>query len=161
MDLSFYKDLKDRYDAPCDFAQAYVLAHKVGHHVQNLLGVMDEVRQMQDQASSQAEVNQLSVRLELQADCLAGVWANNAGNTRDILEQGDIDEGLNAASSIWDDRLQMEYQGHVVPDSFTHGTSTQRGYWFKTGLETGQVDACNTFETSTYTVLFAPLSTNV
>ena len=145
VDLSFYKDLKDRYGAPGDFAQAYVLAHEVGHHVQNLLGVMDEVQQMQDRANSQAEANQISVKLELQADCLAGVWANNAENANDILEQGDIEEGMNAASSIGDDRLQMEYQGYVAPDSFTHGTSAERVHWFETGLDRGQVNSCDTF----------------
>jgi len=146
IDLSFYKDLKDRYGAPGDFAQAYVIAHEVGHHVQNLLGVMEEVNSAQEQASTEAEANRLSVKLELQADCLAGVWANNAEQARDILEQGDTEEGLNAASSIGDDRLQMEYQGHVTPDSFTHGTSAQRVQWFKAGLDSGDIGSCNTFE---------------
>jgi predicted metalloprotease len=109
---------------------------------------MDKVHNAQEQASSQAEANMLSVRLELQADCLAGVWANNAEKTRDILEQGDIEEGLNAASSIGDDRLQMQYQGHVAPDSFTHGTSAQRVQWFKTGLDSGNIGSCNTFGTT-------------
>jgi uncharacterized protein len=145
IDLSFYKDLKDRYGAPGDFAQAYVIAHEVGHHVQNQLGIMDKVHNAEDQAGSQAEANKLSVKLELQADCFAGIWANNANQTRDILEQGDIQEGLNAASSIGDDRLQMQYQGHVAPDTFTHGTSAQRVHWFKTGLDSGNIDSCNTF----------------
>ena len=143
IDLSFYRDLKDRYGAPGDFAQAYVIAHEVGHHVQNQLGVMGEVQDAQQQASSQAEANRLSVMLELQADCLAGVWAYNAEQARDVLEQGDVEEGLNAASSIGDDRLT---QGRVSPDSFTHGTSAQRVSWFQTGLESGDIDSCNTFE---------------
>jgi predicted metalloprotease len=146
IDLSFYRDLKEKYGAPGDFAQAYVIAHEVGHHVQNQLGIMDQVARAQDSASSQAEANRLSVKLELQADCFAGVWANNAEKARDVLEQGDVEEGLNAASSIGDDRLQMEYQGHVTPDSFTHGTSAQRVHWFKTGLETGDINSCNTFD---------------
>ena len=145
IDLSFYRDLKEKYGAPGDFAQAYVIAHEVGHHVQNLLGIMDEVNSAQEQAS-QVEANRLSVKLELQADCFAGVWANNAEKARDVLEQGDIEEGLNAASSIGDDRLQMEYQGHVAPDSFTHGTSAQRVHWFKTGLDSGDINSCNTFD---------------
>jgi hypothetical protein len=143
IDLSFYRDLKDRYGAPGDFAQAYVIAHEVGHHVQNQLGIMGEVRDAQQQASSQAEANRLSVMLELQADCFAGVWAYNAEQARDVLEQGDVEEGLNAASSIGDDRLT---QGRVSPDSFTHGTSAQRVSWFQTGLESGDIDSCNTFE---------------
>jgi uncharacterized protein len=145
IDLSFYKDLKDRYGAPGDFAQAYVIAHEVGHHVQNQLGIMDDVHNAQEQASSQAEANSISVKLELQADCFAGVWANNAEKSRDILEQGDVEEGLNAASSIGDDRLQMESQGHVAPDSFTHGTSAQRVQWFQAGLDSGSIESCNTF----------------
>jgi uncharacterized protein len=145
IDLSFYRDLKEKYGAPGDFAQAYVIAHEVGHHVQNLLGIMEEVNGAQQQAS-QVEANRLSVKLELQADCFAGVWANNAEKARDVLEQGDVEEGLNAASSIGDDRLQMEYQGHVTPDSFTHGTSAQRVHWFKTGLEAGDINSCNTFD---------------
>jgi uncharacterized protein len=143
IDLSFYRDLKDRYGAPGDFAQAYVIAHEVGHHVQNQLGIMGEVQDAQQQASSQAEANRLSVMLELQADCFAGVWAYNAEQARDVLEQGDVEEGLNAASSIGDDRLT---QGRVSPDSFTHGTSAQRVSWFQTGLESGDIDSCNTFE---------------
>lgn len=145
IDLSFYKDLRDRYGAPGDFAQAYVIAHEVGHHVQNQLGIMEDVQSAQE-SMSQTEANRLSVMLELQADCLAGVWAYNAEEARDILEQGDIEEGLNAASSIGDDRLQRESQGHVTPDSFTHGSSAQRVSWFKTGLESGDVNSCNTFE---------------
>lgn len=141
IDLSFYRDLKERYGAPGDFAQAYVIAHEVGHHVQNQLGIMDEVQSAQGSAS-QVEANRLSVMLELQADCLSGVWANNAERARDVLESGDIEEGLNAASSIGDDRLT---QGRVTPDSFTHGTSAQRVSWFKTGLESGDISSCDTF----------------
>lgn len=146
IDLSFYQDLRDRFGAPGDFAQAYIIAHEVGHHVQNEIGIMEEVNSAQQQASSQVEVNELSVRLELQADCLAGVWAYNANRARDILEQGDIEEGLNAASNIGDDRLQMEYQGQVTPDSFTHGSSVQRVGWFERGLQAGNINSCNTFE---------------
>jgi len=142
IDLSFYKDLKDRFGAPGDFAQAYVIAHEVGHHVQNQLGIMDDVQTAQQQASSQAEANELSVKLELQADCLAGVWGYHAERSRDVLESGDVEEGLNAASAIGDDRLT---QGRVSPDSFTHGTSQQRVDWFKTGLDTGSIDSCDTF----------------
>jgi predicted metalloprotease len=142
IDLSFYRDLKNRYGAPGDFAQAYVIAHEVGHHVQNQLGTMEDVQAAQER-SSQVEANRLSVMLELQADCFSGVWAHNADRTRDILEQGDVEEALNAASSIGDDRLT---QGRVSPDSFTHGTSEQRVSWFKTGLESGTIESCNTFE---------------
>ena len=144
IDLSFYRDLKERYGAPGDFAQAYVIAHEVGHHVQNQLGIMEQVQSAQE-GGDQADANRLSVMLELQADCFAGVWANNA-QARGILEPGDVEEGLNAASSIGDDRLQMESQGRVTPDSFTHGSSAQRAGWFKTGLESGDVNSCNTFE---------------
>ncbi|MDQ5843265.1 MAG: neutral zinc metallopeptidase [Thermoproteota archaeon] len=146
IDLSFYQDLKDRFGAPGDFAQAYIIAHEVGHHVQNQIGIMEEVSIAQQQANSQVEANRLSVRLELLADCLAGVWAYNANRDRDILEQGDIEEGLNAASNIGDDRLQMEFQGQVTPDSFTHGSSAQRVSWFERGLEAGDINSCNTFE---------------
>ena len=143
IDLSFYKDLKDRFGAPGDFAQAYVIAHEVGHHIQNQLGIMEEVQNAQQRADSQAEANQLSVMLELQADCLAGIWGYHAERSRDVLESGDVEEGLNAASSIGDDRLT---QGRVSPDSFTHGTSEQRVKWFRAGLESGDIDSCNTFE---------------
>jgi uncharacterized protein len=146
IDLSFYRDLRDRYGAPGDFAQAYVIAHEVGHHVQNQLGIMEEVHSAQQQVSSQVDANRLSVMQELQADCLAGVWAYNADRARDVLEQGDIEEGLNAASSIGDDRLQMESQGQITPDSFTHGSSVQRVSWFERGLESGDINSCNTFE---------------
>jgi predicted metalloprotease len=146
IDLIFYSDLRERFGAPGDFAQAYVIAHEVGHHIQNQLGIMDEVQTAQQQSFSQAEANRLSVMLELQADCLAGVWAYNAEQARDVLEQGDVEEGLNAASSIGDDRLQMESQGRVTPDSFTHGSSAQRVSWFEIGLESGDINSCNTFD---------------
>jgi len=144
IDLGFYEEMRTRFRAPGDFAQAYVIAHEIGHHVQNLLGVSNKVRQMQAQAGK-AEGNQLSVRLELQADCLAGVWANRADKARGILESGDIEEALNAASAIGDDRLQKQSRGTVVPESFTHGTSTQRQHWFRTGLQSGDPDSCDTF----------------
>jgi predicted metalloprotease len=146
IDLSFYKDLRDSFGAPGDFAQAYVIAHEIGHHVQNQIGIMEQVQAAQQQVSSQADVNRLSIMLELQADCLSGVWAYNADRSRDILEQGDIEEGLNAASSIGDDRLQMQFQGQVTPDSFTHGSSVQRVNWFERGLESGDINSCNSFE---------------
>lgn len=145
IDLSFYQDLQNRYQAPGDFAQAYVIAHEVGHHVQNLLGISDRVQALQSRVS-QPEANQLSVRLELQADCFAGIWANQAQRSRQILEAGDIEEGLNAASSIGDDRLQSQSRGYVVPESFTHGSSAQRVRWFKRGIQTGEPAQCNTFE---------------
>ncbi|MGB2926376.1 MAG: neutral zinc metallopeptidase [Limnothrix sp.] len=147
IDLSFYEDLRTRHQAPGDFAQAYVIGHEVGHHVQNTLSILSQVRQAQQQMS-QVEANQLSVRLELQADCFAGVWAHNADRTRDILEQGDIEEALNAASAIGDDRLQKQTRGHITPDSFTHGSSAQRVRWFKQGFKTGDINQCNTFETA-------------
>lgn len=149
IDLSFYRDLKSRYRAPGDFAQAYVVAHEVGHHVQNLLGISDKVRSLQSR-TNRVEANQLSVRLELQADCFAGVWANHADRSRQILEQGDIEEALNAASSIGDDRLQMRSKGYVVPESFTHGSSAQRVQWFKQGLQTGDPEQCNTFASANF-----------
>ena len=144
IDLGFYDLLQQRFGAPGDFAQAYVIAHEVGHHVQNLLGVSDRVRQLQ-QRSSKAEANELSVRLELQADFYAGVWAHHAQQLRQILEPGDLEEALNAASAIGDDRLQMEAQGRIVPDSFTHGTSEQRVRWFRLGWDTGDVSRGDTF----------------
>jgi predicted metalloprotease len=145
IDLSFYNDLKNRFGAPGDFAQAYVIAHEVGHHVQNLLGIAEKVQSLRNR-SNEAEANQLSVMLELQADCLAGVWAYHADRARQILEKGDIEEALNAASSIGDDRIQRQSRGYVTPDSFTHGTSSQRVRWFKRGLETGNMAQCNTFQ---------------
>ena len=144
IDLDFYRSLRDRLGAPGDFAQAYVIAHEVGHHVQNLLGVSEQVRAAQRRARSQAEANQYSVAQELQADCFAGVWANRAGN-RGLLESGDIEEAMNAASQIGDDTLQKNQRGYVNPDSFTHGSSAQRVKWFTTGLQTGDVDSCDTF----------------
>ncbi|MBD1916351.1 MULTISPECIES: neutral zinc metallopeptidase [Cyanophyceae] len=145
LDTSFFRDLQVSLGAPGDFAQAYVIAHEVGHHVQNLLGVSSQVQRAQ-QRVSQTEANELSVRLELQADCFAGVWANRAQRSREILEEGDIEEALNAASQIGDDRLQMESQGYVTPDSFTHGSSQQRAEWFYRGIETGDINQCNTFD---------------
>jgi predicted metalloprotease len=144
LDFSFFRDLRDRFGAPGDFAQAYVIAHEVGHHVQNLLGISDKVRTAQ-QRVGEREANQLSVRLELQADCLAGVWANQAQRTRQILEEGDVDEALKAASAIGDDRLQQQSRGYVAPDSFTHGSSAQRVEWFRRGLDSGRVEQCDTF----------------
>ena len=144
LDLQFFRDLRDRFRAPGEFAQAYVIAHEVGHHVQNLLGISDKVRSMQAR-TSEREGNALSVRLELQADCLAGVWANNANRSRQILEQGDVEAGLNAAAAIGDDRLQRQSSGHVVPDAFTHGSSSQRVRWFRRGLDAGAVRQCDTF----------------
>ncbi|MEE9342606.1 MAG: neutral zinc metallopeptidase [Gammaproteobacteria bacterium] len=144
IDLSFYKDLRDK-GVSGDFAQAYVIAHEVGHHVQNLLGISSKVQELR-QRSGKSEGNQLSVRLELQADCLAGVWGNHADRTRGILEQGDIEEALMAATSIGDDRLQKQARGYVTPESFTHGTSEQRVRWFTKGLKAGDISTCNTFE---------------
>jgi len=146
IDLKFYNDLKNRFGAPGDFAQAYVIAHEVGHHVQNLLGIAEKVQSLRSR-SNETEANKLSVMMELQADCLAGVWAHHADRARKILEQGDIEEALNAASSIGDDRMQRQARGYVTPDSFTHGSSAQRVRWFKRGLETGNVGQCNTFQT--------------
>jgi len=143
IDLSFFDELSRRFGAPGDFAQAYVIAHEVGHHVQNLLGILPQVDQERRRASK-AQANQLSVQLELQADCLAGVWAHDA-DAKGIIEVGDIDEALNAATAIGDDTLQRQSQGYVVPDSFTHGTSAQRSQWFKRGYQQGRVDACDTF----------------
>ncbi|MBT8086438.1 MAG: zinc metallopeptidase [Gammaproteobacteria bacterium] len=144
IDLSFYDQMRTRFRAPGDFAQAYVIAHEVGHHVQNLLGISGQVHSMK-QRVSQAQGNALSVRLELQADCLAGVWAHHADKARNILEAGDVEEALNAASAIGDDTLQRQSRGTVVPESFTHGTSAQRQRWFRTGLTSGDPDSCDTF----------------
>jgi len=147
IDLSFYNDLKNRFGAPGDFAQAYVIAHEVGHHVQNLLGISDKVHSLRGRVSEK-EANKLSVMMELQADCLAGVWAYHADKARKILDQGDVEEALSAASAIGDDRLQRRSRGYVTPDSFTHGSSAQRTHWFKQGLETGSIGRCNTFQTA-------------
>ncbi len=144
IDLRFYQEMKQRFKAPGDFAQAYVIAHEVGHHVQNLLGILPKVHKIRQQ-SGKAEANKLSVQLELQADCLAGVWGYHAGKTRKLLEDGDAEEALNAASSLGDDRIQKQIQGYVVPDSFTHGTAAQRAGWFRRGFESGDISMCNTF----------------
>jgi len=144
IDLSFYRDLKNRFQSPGDFAQAYVIAHEVGHHIQTLLGISQKVNAARSRAS-EAEGNALSVRLELQADCLAGMWAHHADRARQILEAGDVDEALQAASSIGDDRLQKQSQGVVVPESFTHGSAEQRARWFKRGIENGDLAQCDTF----------------
>jgi len=146
IDLAFYQELKDRFHAPGDFAQAYVIAHEVGHHVQNLLGISDKVHRAQQRAAGGAQANALSVRMELQADCLAGVWAAQANEARKILETGDIEQALTAASAIGDDRLQKQSRGYIVPDAFTHGTSEQRMRWFKRGIESGDMNQCNTFK---------------
>jgi len=149
VDLSFYRELRDRLGAPGDFAQAYVIAHEIGHHVQNLLGILPQVHDLRGRVS-RTESNQLSVMLELQADCFAGVWAHHADKARNILEAGDIEEGLGAASAIGDDRLQRQAGGYVTPDSFTHGSSAQRVHWFRQGLETGNLNACDTFSNASF-----------
>src|SRR5262245_2692556 len=153
LDMSFFQDLKDRFHAPGDFAQAYVIAHEVGHHVQNLLGISDRVAALQ-RRSSEAEGNRASVRLELQADCYAGIWANHTeraeqSKMREFLETGDVEEALGAASMIGDDRLQIQARGYVVPESFTHGTAAQRVRWFRQGFETGDMFMCDTFQATT------------
>jgi predicted metalloprotease len=144
IDLAFFDELRRRHGAPGDFAQAYVIAHEVGHHVQNLLGISDRVRSAQ-RGLGTAEANALSVKLELQADCFAGLWGNHAERSRQVLEEGDIEEALNAASAIGDDRLQKESGGYVVPETFTHGTSRQRVEWFRRGIERGDIGSCDTF----------------
>ena len=144
IDLGFYETLKNKLGAPGDFAQAYVIAHEVGHHVQNLLGISGKMEQMRSRVSK-VEYNNLSVKLELQADCFAGVWANHAQSARQILEQGDVEEAMNAAARIGDDALQRSGGGAVVPESFTHGTSAQRQRWFDAGLKNGSIKACDTF----------------
>jgi uncharacterized protein len=146
IDLSFYQDMKSRLGASGDFAEAYVIAHEIGHHVQNLFGIAERVTKAR-MRSSEAEANQLSVRMELQADCFAGIWAKEADATKKILEQGDIEEGLNAAAAIGDDRLQKRSTGYVVPDAFTHGSSAQRVRWFKQGLQASDLRDCDTFGT--------------
>ena len=144
IDLAFYQQLRDRFRAPGDFAQAYVIAHEVGHHVQNQLGIMQKMDEYR-QRMTESQFNALSVRLELQADCFAGVWAHHAQN-RNLLDAGDVEEAMRAASAIGDDTIQRRTQGRIVPDSFTHGTSEQRTRWFMTGMKSGQISACNTFE---------------
>lgn len=148
IDLSFYDELHNRFQAPGDFAQAYVIAHEVGHHVQHLLGISGKVQKKRQQVS-EAEGNALSVKLELQADCLAGVWAHHAQRSRQLLEGGDLEEALTAATAIGDDTLQKNAQGYAVPDSFTHGSSAQRVQWFRTGMDSGELDACDTFSRQT------------
>jgi predicted metalloprotease len=150
LDMSFFRDLRNRFQAPGDFAEAYVIAHEVGHHVQNLLGTSRQVEAFQRRASK-ADANRASVALELQADCLAGVWANRTEKSQQAqmhewLESGDIDEALNAASAVGDDRLQMQTKGYVIPESFTHGSAAERSRWFRTGMDNGSVSACNTFQ---------------
>lgn len=145
IDLAFYRELKERFKAPGEFAQAYVVAHEVGHHVQNLLGIADKVHEAR-QRVGKAEGNALSVRMELQADCLAGVWGKRTDTMKSVLEPGDLEAALTAASAIGDDRLQQQAQGRIVPESFTHGSSAQRVRWFKRGFETGDMNQCNTFK---------------
>jgi hypothetical protein len=145
LDLSFFAELNRRFGVSGDFAQAYIIAHEVGHHVQTLLGISRKVSELQSRLSS-VEKNQLSVMVELQADCLAGVWAHQTEKNRRILEAGDIEEGINAAGAVGDDRIQKKSQGYVVPDAFTHGSSAQRIRWFKIGLENGDYQSCNTFK---------------
>jgi predicted metalloprotease len=147
VDLDFYRVLKDRFGAPGDFAQAYVIAHEVGHHVQTLLGIAEKVQSMKER-SDERQANALQVRMELQADCLAGVWASVNDQLKSRLQPGDIEEGLRAAAAIGDDTLQRKTQGYVVRESFTHGSSEQRVRWFKRGLDTGQPQACDTFSTN-------------
>ena len=144
IDLTFYQELQNRFGAPGDFAQAYVIAHEIGHHVQTLLGISERNMAARSRAS-QEEANALSVRQELQADCFAGIWAHSADRSRQLLEAGDIEEGLNAASAIGDDRLQRQAGGSVSPESFTHGSSEQRVRWFTRGFESGAVQSCDTF----------------
>jgi predicted metalloprotease len=150
LDTSFFEDLQNKFGAcsnnkACQFSEAYVVAHEVGHHVQNELGILPRVTEAQQAASGQVEANQLQVRVELQADCLAGVWANRAQQKHKFLDPGDVEQALQTASAIGDDRLQKEMQGYVVPDSFTHGSAQQRKHWFTTGLTGGSVSACDTF----------------
>ncbi len=145
IDLAFYQELRDRLGAPGDFAQAYVVAHEVGHHVQNLLGISGKVHAARER-QSEVEANAASIKLELQADCLAGVWANHTQRQKQVLEPGDLEEALGAASAVGDDRLQKAGRGYAVPDSFTHGTSAQRMRWFQRGYEQGSLDACDTFK---------------
>ena len=148
IDLDFYRELRDRFQAPGEFAQAYVIAHEVGHHVQNLLGISAQVAQKQ-QVASKAQGNALSVRMELQADCYAGVWGQRADSMKHILEPGEAEQAITAASAIGDDRLQAQSRGYVVPDSFTHGSSAQRVRWFKRGFESGDPGQCDSFKTKT------------
>lgn len=146
LDMSFFGDMKRKLGGGGDFAYAYVIAHEIGHHIENVLGILPKVQQAQQAASSRAEANNLSVRVELMADCLAGVWAANADKKWKTLEPGDVEKAMATAAAIGDDRLQKQSQGYAVPDSFTHGSSAQRQQWFTTGLKSGQVDSCNTFK---------------
>ena len=148
LDTGFFKEMAQKFGVKGDFAYAYVIAHEVGHHVQDVLGILGKVQARQQQASSKTEANALSVRIELMADCLAGVWAKNSNDKYNDLDQGDVDEALNAAAQIGDDALQKRGQGYVVPDSFTHGSSAQRQRWFSAGYKTGQTKACDTFRTA-------------
>jgi predicted metalloprotease len=148
LDLDFFDELSNRFGAPGDFAQAYVIAHEVGHHVQKVLGIEQQVEQARS-GMTETQANALSVRVELQADCLAGVWANHANQEKGLIESGDIDEALGAASAVGDDTLQKEATGRVMPDSFTHGSSEQRARWFKTGFGSGDVNDCDTFSAKT------------
>jgi hypothetical protein len=153
LDMSFFDELQNRFGAcsssnACRFSEAYVIAHEVGHHVQDELGILPRVQEAQQAASSKVEANQLQVRVELQADCLAGVWANHAQAKHKFLDSGDVDQALQTASAIGDDRLQKQTQGYVVPDAFTHGTSEQRKRWFSNGFNGGQVSNCNTLSAS-------------
>jgi predicted metalloprotease len=144
IDLAFYDELQSQFQAPGDFAQAYVLAHEVGHHVQTITGISDKVRAAQ-QSASQEEANALQVKMELQADCYAGIWAHHANRARHVLEEGDVEEALKAASAVGDDTIQKRTQGTIVPESFTHGSAEQRMSWFRRGLEQGTIQACDTF----------------
>ncbi len=144
IDLDFYRELKNRFRAPGDMAQAYVIAHEIGHHVQTLLGISDQVQAVKSRVSER-QANAIQVRMELQADCFAGIWANHADEIKNIIEPGDIEEALGAASAIGDDRIQKQTQGYVVPDSFTHGSSEQRVRWFRQGFESGRLESCDTF----------------
>jgi uncharacterized protein len=144
IDLEFFRELRERFKAPGDFAQAYVIAHEIGHHVQNQLGVMKKAGELQSRAG-RTQANAVSVRVELQADCLAGIWAGTANRDRKILEEGDVEEGLNAAAQIGDDRIQKRSQGYVVPEGFTHGSAEQRVRWFRRGLESRDLNQCDTF----------------
>ncbi len=150
IDLAFYDELKRKFNVSGDFAQAYVVAHEVGHHVQHMLGILDKVQQLKSNAGDEAAANQIQVRTELQADCLAGVWANLNDQMKKRLQPGDVEEALNAASQIGDDMIQKKLTGRVIPDAFTHGTAAQRVHWFKAGLDAGRMDACDTFNTSNF-----------
>ena len=150
VDLAFYDELKRKFNVSGDFAQAYVIAHEVGHHVQDQLGILDKVQELKNNAEDEATANQIQVRAELQADCLAGVWANLNNQMKNRLQPGDVEEGLNAASRIGDDMIQRRMTGRIIPDAFTHGSAQQRVHWFKAGLESGRMDACDTFNTSNF-----------